>query len=164
MRRWVALGLVCLVAMLADHAAAQTADAYPGRPVKILVGFAAGGPTDLLARMIAQWLSDRLGQQFVVENRPGVGSNIATEAVVNAPPDGHTLLIVATGNAINTSFYQKLSFDFSRDIVPVAGLARVPSVMEVHPQLPVRTVAEFIAYAKANPGNVNAASGGTGPT
>ena len=153
---------LALAVLAATAALAQSADGYPNRPVKLIVGFAAGGPTDLLARLIGQWLSDRLGQQFVVENRPGAGSNLATETVVNAAPDGYTILIVATGNAINTSFYEKLPFDFSRDIAPVAGLARVPSVMEINPSVPAKTVSEFIAYAKANPGKINAASGGTG--
>jgi tripartite-type tricarboxylate transporter receptor subunit TctC len=163
MRRLAILSLVLVAGLAMSCAArAQSADGYPSRPVKLVVGFAAGGPTDLLARIIGQWLSDRLGQQFIVENRPGAGSNIATEAVVNATPDGYTVLIVATGNAINTSFYDKLPFDFVRDIAPVAGLARVPSVMAINPQVPAKTVAEFIAYGKAHPGKINAASGGTG--
>jgi tripartite-type tricarboxylate transporter receptor subunit TctC len=165
MRRLVIQSLALLAALSVaaiEPAAAQSADNYPNRPVKLVVGFAAGGPTDLLARIIGQWLTDRLGQQFVVENRPGAGSNLATEAVVNAAPDGYTILIIATGNAINTSFYDKLPFDFVRDIAPVAGLARVPSVMAINPQVPAKTVAEFITYAKANPGKINAASGGTG--
>jgi tripartite-type tricarboxylate transporter receptor subunit TctC len=165
MRHLVVLSLALLAALSVatiEPAAAQSADTYPNRPVKLVVGFAAGGPTDLLARIIGQWLTDRLGQQFVVENRPGAGSNIATEAVVNAAPDGYTILIVATGNAINTSFYDKLPFDFVHDIAPVAGLARVPSVMAINPQVPAKSVAEFIAYGKANPGKINAASGGTG--
>jgi tripartite-type tricarboxylate transporter receptor subunit TctC len=163
MRRLAILSVVLIAVFAAvRNAGAQSVDGYPNRPVKLVVGFAAGGPTDLLARIIGQWLTDRLGQQFVIENRPGAGSNIATETVVNAAPDGYTILIVATGNAINTSFYDKLPFDFVRDIAPVAGLARVPSVMAINPQVPAKTVAEFIAYGKANPGKVNAASGGTG--
>jgi tripartite-type tricarboxylate transporter receptor subunit TctC len=163
MRRLAILSVALLAAWATvGPADAQSAEGYPNRPVKFVVGFAAGGPTDLLARIIGQWLTDRLGQQFVIENRPGAGSNIATESVVNAAPDGYTILIVATGNAINTSFYDKLPFDFVRDIMPVAGLARVPSVMAINPQVPAKTVAEFIAYAKANPGKINAASGGTG--
>ncbi|MEI8151569.1 MAG: tripartite tricarboxylate transporter substrate binding protein [Hyphomicrobiales bacterium] len=163
-RRLAILGFVVIAAWAggAVQPAAAQADAYPNRPVKLVVGFAAGGPSDLLARIIGQWLTERLGQQFVIENRPGAGSNIATEAVVNASPDGYTILIVATGNAINTSFYDKLPFDFVRDIAPVAGLARVPSVMAINPSLPAKTVAEFITYGKANPGKINAASGGTG--
>ena len=163
MRRLAVLSLALLAMFAAvERVAAQPVDTYPNRPVKLVVGFAAGGPTDLLARIIGQWLTDRLGQQFVVENRPGAGSNIATEAVVNAAPDGYTILIVATGNAINTSFYDKLPFDFVRDIAPVAGLARVPSVMAINPSVPAKSVAEFITYGKANPGKINAASGGTG--
>ena len=165
MRRLAVLSLAILAvlsAATAERAAAEPADIYPNRPVKLVVGFAAGGPTDLLARIIGQWLTDRLGQQFVIENRPGAGSNIATEAVVNAAPDGYSILIIATGNAINTSFYDKLPFDFVRDIAPVAGLARVPSVMAINPQVPAKSVAEFITYGRANPGKINAASGGTG--
>jgi tripartite-type tricarboxylate transporter receptor subunit TctC len=138
------------------------AQAYPTRPVRIIVGYAPAGATDILARLFGQWLSERLGQQFVVENRPGAANNLATEAVVNAPPDGYTLLLVNPANAINASAYDKLSFNFLRDIAPVAGIMRVPNVMEVNPALPAKTVAEFIAYAKANPGKVNFASGGVG--
>jgi tripartite-type tricarboxylate transporter receptor subunit TctC len=132
--------------------------------VRIVVGFAAGGGVDIVARLIGQWLSERLGQQFIVENRPGAATNIATEAVVHAPPDGYTLLLVSTTQTINVSFYEKLSFNFIRDIAPVAGIMRVPNVMEVNPSVPVKTVAEFIAYAKANPGKVNMASAGNGGT
>jgi tripartite-type tricarboxylate transporter receptor subunit TctC len=128
------------------------------------VGFAAGGGVDIVARLIGQWLSERLLQQFIVENRPGAATNIATEAVVRAPPDGYTLLLVSTTQTINVSFYEKLSFNFIRDIAPVAGIMRVPNVMEVNPSVPVKTVAEFIAYAKANPGKVNMASAGNGGT
>jgi tripartite-type tricarboxylate transporter receptor subunit TctC len=137
---------------------------YPTRPVRLIVGFSAGGPTDITARLIAQWLSERFGRQFVVENRPGAGSNIATEAVVNAPPDGYTLLLVGATNAINATLYNKLNFSLIRDIAPVSGIIRVPLVMEVHPSVPVRTVPEFIAYAKANPGKINLGSGGNGTT
>jgi tripartite-type tricarboxylate transporter receptor subunit TctC len=138
------------------------AQAYPLRPVRIIVGFAPGGPTDVFARVMAQWLSDRLGQQFVVENRPGAGSNIATEMVVNAPPDGYTLLLTAPANTINTSLYDKLSFNFIRDIVPVASIVRTIYVMVVNPAIPAKTVPEFISYAKANPGKINMASAGSG--
>jgi tripartite-type tricarboxylate transporter receptor subunit TctC len=137
---------------------------YPTRPVRLIVGFSAGGPTDITARLIAQWLSERFGRQFVVENRPGAGSNIATEAVVNAPPDGYTLLLVGATNAINATLYDKLNFSLIRDIAPVSAIIRVPLVMEVHPSVPVRTVPEFIAYAKANPGKINLGSGGNGTT
>ena len=138
------------------------AQAYPTRPVRIIVGFFAGGATDIAARLMGQWLSERLGQQFVVENRPGAGGNIATEAVVRAAPDGHTLLRVVDANAINATLYDKLNFNFIRDITPVAGIIRVPFVMVVNPSFPAKTVPEFIAYAKANPGKINFASGGVG--
>ena len=153
----LAIGLLAL----AIAGVASAAD-YPARPIRFVVGFAAGGPTDIIARRMAQTLSERLGQQVVVENKPGAGGNIATEYVINAPPDGYTILVVATANAINTTLYQKISFNFRRDIVPVAGLARISYVMAVHPSLPARTVAEFIAYAKANPARINFASGGVG--
>jgi tripartite-type tricarboxylate transporter receptor subunit TctC len=136
------------------------AQTYPTRPVRLIEGFGAGGAPDIIARLISQWLSERLGQPFVVENRSGASGNIATEAVVRASPDGYTLLLIQTTNVINTTLYDKLSFDFIRDIVPIASIARVPLVMEVHPSVPARTVAEFIAYAKANPGKVNMASAG----
>jgi tripartite-type tricarboxylate transporter receptor subunit TctC len=138
------------------------AQTYPTKPVRIVVGFAAGGVTDTVARLIGQWLSERLGQQFVIENRPGAGSNIATEMVVNARADGYTLLIVSPPNAINATLYEKLNYNFIRDITPVAGIFRVPNVMEVHPSVPAKTVPEFIAYAKANPGKLNMASAGNG--
>jgi tripartite-type tricarboxylate transporter receptor subunit TctC len=138
------------------------AQAYPTRPVRIMVGFAAGGPTDVLARLIGQWLSQRLGQPFVVENRPGAGGNIATETVVNAAPDGHTLLLVAPANTINATLYDHLDFNFIRDIAPVAGIMRSFYVMEVNPSVPVKSVPEFIAYAKAHPGKINMASAGSG--
>jgi tripartite-type tricarboxylate transporter receptor subunit TctC len=136
--------------------------AYPTRPVRIIVGQAAGSGSDTAARLIGQWLSERLGQQFIIENRPGAAGNIATEAAVRAPPDGHTLLLVNAGNAINATLYDKLNFNFIRDIAPVAGIFRVPQVMEVNPSVPAKTVSEFIAYAKANPGKVNMASAGIG--
>jgi tripartite-type tricarboxylate transporter receptor subunit TctC len=135
---------------------------YPSKPVRIVVPYPAGGNTDLLARLIGQWLSERLGQPFVIENRPGAGGNIGTEVVVKAPPDGFTLLMVNSANAINASLYERLSFNFLRDIVPVAGLIRVADVMEVHPSVPAKTVSEFIAYAKANPDKVSMASAGIG--
>jgi tripartite-type tricarboxylate transporter receptor subunit TctC len=137
------------------------AQAYPTRPVHLIEGFGAGGAPDIVARLIAQWLSERLGQSFVVENRSGGSSSIATEAVVRASPDGYTLLLITTANAINTTML-KLNFDFIRDIAPVASIVRVPLVMEVHPSVPTKTVAEFIAYAKAHPGKINLASAGTG--
>jgi tripartite-type tricarboxylate transporter receptor subunit TctC len=143
----------------ARDAQAQT---YPIRPVRIIVGFPAGGPTDITARLIAQWLSEHLGQEFLVENRPGAASNIGTEAALRAAPDGYTLLLVTSSNAVNATFYENLSFDFMNDIAPVAGIIRVPFVMEINPGIPAKTVPEFIAYAKANPGKINMASGGTG--
>ena len=138
------------------------AQAYPSRPVRIVVPFAAGGATDIIARLIGQWLSERLGQQFVIENRPGAGSNIGTEVVVNAPPDGYTLLLVGASSAINATLYEKLSFNFLRDIAPVSGIISIPFIMAVNPSFPAKTVSEFIAYARANPGKVNMASGGNG--
>jgi tripartite-type tricarboxylate transporter receptor subunit TctC len=138
------------------------AQAYPTRPVRLLVGFAPAGTTDIHARLIAQWLSERLGQQFIVENRPGAGSNIGTEVVVNAPPDGYTLLLVGASSAINATLYEKLNFNFLRDITPVAGVISIPFIMAVNPSVPAKTVSEFIAYAKANPGKINMASGGNG--
>jgi tripartite-type tricarboxylate transporter receptor subunit TctC len=138
------------------------AQTYPARPVRMLVGFAAGGAPDIAARLVAQWLSDRLGQQFVVENRPGAGGNIATEAVVDAPGDGYTLLMGGLWNAVNATLYQKLKYDFIRDMVPVAGVSHENYGMEVHPSFPAKTVGEFIAYAKARPGKLNMASAGNG--
>ena len=138
------------------------AQAYPSRPVRIVVGATAGGGFDISARLMGQWLSERLGQPFVIENRPGAGSNIATEAVVRAPPDGYTLLLVNAANAINATFYGKLNFNFLRDIGPVAGFARVPEVMVSNLSFPSSTVPEFIAHAKANPGKLTIASGDVG--
>jgi len=135
---------------------------YPSRPVRIIVGFAAGGPNDILARLIGQCLSQRLGRQFIVENRPGAGSNLATEAVVRAPADGYTLLLVGSPNAINATLYDHLNFNFIHDIAPVAGLIRGALVMLVHPSVPARALPEFIAYAKANPGKLSYGSGGIG--
>jgi tripartite-type tricarboxylate transporter receptor subunit TctC len=138
------------------------AQSYPSRSVLLLVGYAAGGPTDICARLIADWLSKRLGQQFVVENRSGAGSNIATEAVVHADPDGYTLLLVTSSNSINATLYSNLNFNFMRDIAPIAGIMVAPSVMEVTPSFPVNSTAEFIAYAKAHPGKINMGSAGNG--
>jgi tripartite-type tricarboxylate transporter receptor subunit TctC len=149
----------CAVLTLVTPAAALD---YPTRPVRLIVGFAPGGPTDILARLLAQYVSQRLGQQFIVENRPGGVGNTATEFVTKADPDGYTLLVVTTSNAINTTFYKKLPYDFMRDIVPVAGLGRVPYLMAVPAAFPARNAAEFIAYAKANPGQINFASSGVG--
>jgi tripartite-type tricarboxylate transporter receptor subunit TctC len=149
------------VALSAISSRAQ-AQAYPTRPVRIIVGFPAGGPTDIVARVIAQWLSERLGQEFLVENRPGAAGNIGTEAALRAPPDGYTLLQVTSSNAVNVTFYEKLNFNFMSDIAPVAGIVRVPFVMEINPSIPGKSVPEFIAYAKANPGKINMASGGIG--
>jgi tripartite-type tricarboxylate transporter receptor subunit TctC len=138
------------------------AQAWPAKPVRIVVGFAAGGPNDILARLLGQWLSERLGQTFIVENRPGASGNIATEVVARSAPDGYTLMTVSPTNAVNAILYEKLNFDFVRDIAPVATIFRGPFVVTVHPSLPVRTVPEFIAYAKANPGKMNYASVGNG--
>jgi len=140
------------------------AQAYPARPVRLIIGYTPGGSADLTARLTAQWLSERLGQQFLVESRPGAGTNLATEAVVNATPDGYTLLLVAPANAISATLYEKLNHNFMRDIAPVGGINRFPNVMEVNPAVPAKTVPEFIAYAKANPGKLNMASSGAGST
>ena len=159
--RLVVLGLACLA--LAGAPDARALD-YPTRPVRLVVGFPAGGPTDVLARLVGQRLAERLGQQFVVENKPGAGSNIGTESVVKSAPDGYTILVCASANTINSSLYKRLNFDFARDLAPVAGLARVPNALLVHPTVPARTVPEFIAYAKTNAGKVNMASSGAGTT
>ena len=135
---------------------------YPTRPVRWVVGYPAGGTTDIVARLIGQWLSERLGQQFIIENKPGAGNNIATQAVINSPADGYTVLLVNPANAINATLYQKLPFNFLRDTAPVGGIMRVPNVMEVNPSVPAKTVAEFITYAKANPDKINWASSGNG--
>jgi tripartite-type tricarboxylate transporter receptor subunit TctC len=140
------------------------AQAYPTRPVKIIVGQAAGSGSDTFARLIGQFLSERLGQQFVIENRPGAAGNIATEAVVRAPPDGYTLLLVNSANAVNATLYDKLNFDFIRDIAPIRGIGSFAFVMEVNPSVPTKTLPEFIAHAKANPGKINMASAGSGST
>ena len=141
-----------------------TAQTYPTRPVRFIIGYPAGGSADLTARLLGQWLSERLGQPFVIESRPGAGTNIATETVVNAPPDGYTLLLVAPANAINATLYEKLNHNFMRDMAPVAGLIRFPNVIVVNPSVPAKTVPELIAYAKANPGKLNMASSGNGST
>jgi tripartite-type tricarboxylate transporter receptor subunit TctC len=156
------LRLAAGVAALPAWPRVARSQAYPVRPVRLIVGFAAGGTTDLGARLMGQWLSERLGQQFVIENRPGASTNIATEAVVRAPADGYMLLLASASNAVNTALYEKLNFDFIRDIVPVGGLIRVSLVMVVNPSLATRTVPEFIAYAERNSGKVNIANGATG--
>jgi tripartite-type tricarboxylate transporter receptor subunit TctC len=143
-------------------ARAARAQAYPSRPVRWIVGFAPGGGNDIVARLMGQWLSERLGQPFVIDNRPGAGTNIATEAVVNAPPDGYTLLLAGVPNATNATLYGNLKFNFIRDLVPVAGIVRIPNVLVINPNVPAATVPEFIAYAKANPAKVNMASAGVG--
>ena len=152
---------VALTALGFAGVAAQAQD-YPTKPVKWVVAYPPGGTTDILARLIGQYLSEHLGQQFVIDNRPGAGNNIGTEVVVNSPPDGYTLLLVNPANGINATLYKKLPFNFLRDIVPVAGITRVPNVMETNPNFPAKTVAEFIAYGKANPGKINMASSGNG--
>jgi hypothetical protein len=157
--------LLCLTGATAAVAACPQvarADTYPLRPVHILVGYAAGGGVDIAARLIGQWLSERFQQQFVVENRTGAATNIATEAVVRSPPDGYTLLLVNAANAINATYYESLSFNFMRDIAPVAGIGRFPYFMAVNPAFPANNVREFIAYAKANPRKVNMGTGGAG--
>jgi tripartite-type tricarboxylate transporter receptor subunit TctC len=138
------------------------AQAYPSRPVHIIVPYAAAGPNDIVARVVSQWLSEHLGQPFVIENRPGAGSNIGTEMVVHSPPDGYTVLIVSVSHAINATLYEKLSFNFSHDIAPVAGVIRVPNVMVVNPAFPAHSVREFIDYGRANPGKLNFGSSGVG--
>jgi tripartite-type tricarboxylate transporter receptor subunit TctC len=160
--RWRFLHLAVGAAALPVVSGIVCAQSYPSRPVRIVVGFAPAGISDILARLIGQRLSERFGQPFVVETRPGAGGNIGTEAVMRAPADGYTLLLVGAWNAINATLYDKLNFNFIRDIAPVAGIIRVPQVMEVNPSLPVKTVPEFIAYAKANSGKVNFGSGGIG--
>ncbi len=140
------------------------AQAYPARPLRLIIGYPPGGSADITARLMGQWLSERLGQPFVIESRPGAGTNLATEAVVRAAPDGYTLLLVAPANAINATLYDKLNYNFIRDVAPVAGIIRFPNVIVVNPSVPVKTVPEFIAYAKANPGKLNMASSGNGST
>jgi tripartite-type tricarboxylate transporter receptor subunit TctC len=155
--RLLALALLCVAAA----GPARAAD-YPTRPVKWIVPYPPAGTTDVLARIIAQWLTEKLGQPFVIENRPGAGNNLGTEAVVKAAPDGYTMLLVNPANGINATLYKELSFNVIRDIAPVAGIVRTPNVMEVTPTFPAKTVAEFIAYCKANPGKINMASSGSG--
>jgi Tripartite tricarboxylate transporter family receptor len=152
----------CLAALMWGGIGTASALDYPTRPVRWIVTYPPGGGTDITARIMAQWLSERLGQQFIIENKPGAGNNIGTEAAIHSPPDGYTLLLVNPANAINATLYPKLSFNFIRDIAPVAGIMRVPNVMEVNPSVPAKTVAEFIAYAKANPGKINWATSGNG--
>jgi tripartite-type tricarboxylate transporter receptor subunit TctC len=158
------IGLFALASASLPLAGAGDATAldYPTKPVRWIVGYPAGGSTDIVARLIAQYLSEKLGQPFIIENKPGATNNIGTEQVVRAAPDGYTLLLVNPANAVNASLYEKLSFNFLQDIAPVAGFIRAPNVMEVHPSVPAKTVPEFIAYAKANPGKINLASSGSG--
>src|SRR5262245_28530795 len=156
------LHLAAGAAALPAFSRVARAQGYPSRPVRIIVPFPAGGNNDLVARLIGQWLSERLGQQFIIDNRPGAGTNIGTEAVVRAPADGYTLLIAAPPSAINATLYEKLNFNFLRDTVPVASVLRAPFVMEINPSLPAKTVPEFIAYAKANPSKISMASAGVG--
>jgi tripartite-type tricarboxylate transporter receptor subunit TctC len=158
------LHLTAGAAALPAMARVASALDYPMRPVRVIVGFVAGQNLDITARLIGQWLSERLGQQFVIENRPGAGGNVAAEVVVRATPDGYTLLAVGSNNMINVTLYEKLNFDFIRDVAPVASIGRVPQVMEVSPSFPAKTVPEFIAYAKANPDKLSFASAGIGST
>jgi tripartite-type tricarboxylate transporter receptor subunit TctC len=160
-RLWIIRAAVAWVACLAAMGSAAALD-YPTRPVRIVVGYAAGGAADLVARLAGQSLSEQFGQPFVIENRPGAGTNIATDTVAKAPPDGYTLLLISAANAINATLYDKLSFNFIRDIAPVATLGREPNVLAVHPSVPATTLPEFIAYVRANPGKVTMASGGVG--
>ena len=158
MPRLLVLPLLCVAAASASAYAAD----YPTKPVKWVVPYAPAGTTDVLARIVAQWLTEHMGQSFIIENKPGAGNNLGTEFVANAAPDGYTMLLVNPANGINATLYKNLTFNFIRDIAPVAGLVRTPNVMEVTPKLPVKTVAEFIAYCKANPGKINMASSGSG--
>ena len=158
------LQLAAGAAVLPAVSNAARAETWPARPIRLIIGYTPGGSADLTARLMGQWLSERLGQPFVIENRPGGGTNIATEAVVRAAPDGYTLLLVAPANAINATLYDKLNFNFLRDIDPIAGIIRFPNVVAVNPSLPVQTIPELIAYAKANPGKLNMASSGNGST
>jgi tripartite-type tricarboxylate transporter receptor subunit TctC len=162
LRRRDFLHLAAGTAMLPAVSRIARAQTFPTRPVRVIVGSPAGGPQDIVARLMSQWLSERLGQPFVIENRPGAGTNLAAEAVVRALPDGHTLLLCASPNAINATLYDKLNFDFIRDIAPVASMIRLPLVMAVNLSVPAKTVPKFIAYAKANPGKINMGSGGNG--
>jgi tripartite-type tricarboxylate transporter receptor subunit TctC len=160
-REFLQLAAATAALPVASGVHAQT---YPSRPVRIIVGFVAGGAPDTIGRLMAQWLSERLGKQFLIDNRPGAGGNIGTEAVVRAPADGYTLLLATVSNAINATLYDKLNFNFIRDIAPVASLIRGPGVMLVNPSFPAKTVPEFIAYAKANPRKINMGSAGPGST
>ena len=159
-RRFLEMAAMTAAATLLPHAG--FAQSYPSRPVRIIVGFPAGTSSDITARLIGQWLSERLGQQFIVEDRPGAGTNIAADAVVHAAADGYTLLWVTQTNAINATVYSNLNFDFTRDIAPVGAIIRVPAVVMVHPSVPAKTIPEFIAYAKANPGKINMSTPGIG--
>jgi tripartite-type tricarboxylate transporter receptor subunit TctC len=158
-RTW---SLLAVVALSCLPALAAQAEDYPTKPIKWVVAYPPGGTTDILARIMGQALSERLGQQLVIDNRPGAGNNIGTEVVVNSPPDGYTILLANPANGINATLYKRLPFNFLRDIAPVAGITRVPNVMETNPNFPAKSVAEFIAYAKANPGKINMASSGNG--
>jgi len=158
------LQLAAGAALLPAVSSIAKAQGYPARPIRLIIGYTPGGSADLTARLMGQWLSERLGQSFVIENRPGGGTNIATEAAVRADPDGYTFLLVAPANAINATLYGKLNFNFLRDIEPVAGIIRFPNVVVVNPSLPIKSISELIAYAKANPGKLNMASSGNGST
>ena len=160
--KFARLFAVCLAGVTLAGASSACALDYPNRPVRWIVSYTPGGGTDITARIMAAWLSERLGQQFVIENKPGAGNNIGTEAAIHAAPDGYTLMLVNPANAINATLYPKLTFNFMRDMAPVGGIMRVPNVMEVTPSFPAKTVAEFIAYAKANPGKINWATSGNG--
>ena len=158
------LHLAVGAALLPAVSRTALAQNYPTRPIRLTIGYTPGGSADLTARLMGQWLSERLGQSFVIENRPGGGTNIATEAVLRAAPDGYSLLLVAPANAINATLYEKLNFNFLQEIEPIAGIIRFPNVVVVHPSVPVKTIPELIAYAKANPGKLNMASSGNGST
>jgi tripartite-type tricarboxylate transporter receptor subunit TctC len=164
LRRRQFLQLAAGAAALPAVSSRVSAQAYPARPVRLIIGYPPGGSADITARLTGQWLSERLGQPVVIESRPGAATNLATEAVVRAPPDGYTLLLVAPANAINATLYDKLNFDSLRDLAPVAGIIRFPNVVVVNPSLPIKTIPELIAYAKANPGKLNMASSGNGST
>jgi tripartite-type tricarboxylate transporter receptor subunit TctC len=161
-RRFLHLAAAALASPAATRLA--FADAYPSRPVHLLVGFTPAGGNDIIARLMGQWLTERLGQTFVIENRPGAGTNIAAELVIKSPPDGYTLFVTNLSNAINATLYEKLNFDFMRDMLPVAGIAQAPAALALNSRLPARTVSEFIAYAKANPGRISMGSAGIGST
>jgi tripartite-type tricarboxylate transporter receptor subunit TctC len=161
-RKFLRWSAACVAAPALVHAGTAAAQSYPSRPVRWLIGFAAGGPNDILARIMGQYLSEKLGQPFVIESRPGAGGNLATREVAGAAADGHTLLGIGHFNAINATLYRKLAFDFVRDIVPVAGVAQAPNILMVHPSVPATSVAELIAYLKANPGKLSYASSGNG--